>query len=317
MSASKIPKFLLLNLVYLAYKVTNALMLRYWRFRHFRSGCLIHRDIWNNKKSLCFDFTHHTSHLGDRIFFFPLFYALLENKVPFRVKDPAGHTQLLFSSIYNRQLGDLQAGAETIIVAPHSSLLGMSRHQRSLIIVDFYHQTNLGIADSILESFQKMIGFSSVTNQKIAPSTTKQTIDLLDTKDRFILFNNYLGSGNYRKFFVDESKLEKKCIESKEYGVKIVHVGATSDLEDDSKVYDFVDIDLRGKLSIPQLIQLFFDVKTIAVVSYDNFYMHLAGIFGKEAHVLFRGRFLQKNIDHHLRTVNPALFKDKTKLHYL
>ena len=310
-------RVLIPNLKYLSYKIANALLLRYWRFRHFHIGCLIYPKGQNNERHLSFDFSHHTTHLGDRLFFFPLFNTLIENGISFSVKDPSGTSQELYLAIYGSQLNDIQPGGEDVLVLPHSSLLSMAFRSRPMIVVDFYHSSNIGIADSIQQSFQEHIYLNNTVDKDPFCVNAKQGSKSIQESEKIVIFNNYLGSGKFRKLFLNERKLYRKCVEYKNLGYTIVHLGGRDDYEPDDKLYTFVNIDLRGDLSLTELIQFFSSDQLAGIVSYDNFYMHLAGIFNKPAHILFRGRLLKKNVDHHFRVINPALFTDKTKLSYL
>jgi hypothetical protein len=310
-------RYLLPNLKYLAYKIANALLVRYWRFRHFQSGCLIYPKSQNNKRHLNFDFSHHTTHLGDRLFFFPVFNMLAKKGVSFSVKDPSGISQELYLAIYGTQLNDAHLKTDGVTVIPHSSLLSAAFRALPMIVVDFYHSSNIGISDLIVQSFNEYFCFSNITDQQPLCVNVKQQIKSIQENEKVVIFNNYLGSGKYRKLFLNERRLYKKCMEYKNLGYKIIHVAGRSDYEPDDKLYTFVDIDLRGELSLTELIQLFSIDQLAGIVSYDNFYMHLAGMFNKPANILFRGRFLKRNVDHHFRVINPAFFKDKTKLSYL
>jgi len=74
---------------------------------------------------------------------------------------------------------------------------------------------------------------------------------------------------------------------------------------------------LRGTLSIVELVDLISSKRIVGAVTYDNFIMHLVGIFDKKAFVLFRGRFLRKNVDLHLNFVNSVFFRSNNKISYL
>ena len=107
----------------------------------------------------------------------------------------------------------------------------------------------------------------------------------------WVVFNNYIASGLFRKFFVEEELLYSKCVQLRKEGHKIIHLGSESDKRSDLREYPFVDYDLRGKLSLKQLLNLVVHPSVASTVTYDNFFMHLFGMLGKDAHVLFRGRF--------------------------
>jgi hypothetical protein len=133
----------------------------------------------------------------------------------------------------------------------------------------------------------------------------------------YFIYSNYIDSGKFRKYCINNKSLEIQAVNLKKEGYKLIHVGSKNDLFNDQSVYNFIDIDLRGELSISQLIQLIGNKKIKGVVSYDNFIMHLSGIFDKKSFVLFRGRFFKKNIISHIKFINIVFFTRKNRITYL
>ena len=81
------------------------------------------------------------------------------------------------------------------------------------------------------------------------------------------------------------------------------------DLLGDKRSYDFIDIDLRRYLKFR--VGVFSECRNGGwAVTYDNFIMHLIGIFNKRAFVLFRvGGFLKRNSELHYNFINPVFFQ--------
>tara|TARA_B110000879_G_scaffold212100_1_gene306952 strand:+ start:2108 stop:2647 length:540 start_codon:yes stop_codon:yes gene_type:complete len=157
----------------------------------------------------------------------------------------------------------------------------------------------------------------SVMPFRAAINLTKICDEFLNIDNKYYIFSNYIDSGWFRKYFVNVNALEKKAVYLKNQGYKILHVGSEKDLNKDNKKYKFIDQDLRGKLSISELIQLVAKKNIIGAVTYDNFIMHLCGIYDKKTFVLFRGRFSKKNATKHIKYINPLFFNDDNDIKYL
>ena len=104
---------------------------------------------------------------------------------------------------------------------------------------------------------------------------------------KFIIFNNYVASN-----FIDTKKREHLLDEiarnKKEQGYLIVHCGSAQDKAADNNYYDFIDIDLRGKLGIIDLFKLFSLENIKGIIGFDAFVMHIASLFKKDLYVVVR-----------------------------
>ena len=135
------------------------------------------------------------------------------------------------------------------------------------------------------------------------------------SSSKVVLFNNYLDSGIFRKKFVDHTKLADRADELARAGFEIWHVGSSSDKLNDKSVYNFVSKDLRGTTSISDIVKLFSSGLIVRVVSFDNFYLHLAELYELPSDILFRGRFTSKARRVHFASVNVGL--ERTKIESL
>jgi len=136
----------------------------------------------------------------------------------------------------------------------------------------------------------------------------------LNSNNQYIIFNNYLDSGSFRSGkrhqqiivdFVRKLKLETGC--------KIFHTGSKKDKDNDCNKYDFIDIDLRGKTSIEDMFYLISHDNVIYNVSFDAFQMHLFFIKNKKSFILFRGRYLKKNVAYQRDYVLPPFLFNRIK----
>jgi hypothetical protein len=278
-------------------------------------------DSPQNLQHIYFDFDDPTTHLGDRLFFFPLIAQLHAKGFTLSLNLADNVTRQIFYALYGVD-PFLDGGDKDVDLAviPKPSYLNKRETHKSLLVVDFTDSKITGIiTESLIMSFGKLFAQHlnaqclSICNPRfrIFPTT------ILAENQNYYLFSNYIHSGFFRKWFLNENRLQLKCIEIKNQGYKIIHVGSAQDKVGDKKFYSYVDLDLRGKLSLIQLILLLASPKINGSITYDNFLMHLTGLFNKEAYVLFRGRFGKSGRAHHFRYVNNTCFSKLNEPHYL
>jgi hypothetical protein len=131
-------------------------------------------------------------------------------------------------------------------------------------------------------------------------------------KSKFIIFNETINSGFFRKLFLVTDSFTKmlKIYHSK--GYKVVLVGAINDyISNDRR--EFIDYDLRGRLTLLEIFSLFESEDCVSYLGYDNAFMHIACYLRKDSFILFRGRFSSKGRDLHYRSINVALCNNEGK----
>jgi len=174
-------------------------------------------------------------------------------------------------------------------------------------------QGELGL--HILSFFEKYINFKSslVSTEFLRLPNT----DFSFIKSKFFVFNETIYSGFFRKLFIKDYLLASFLEKIKSLDVKLVLIGANDEVisEQHSK---FIDYDIRGKLNILDIFSIFQSNNCLGYVGYDNAIMHIACFSEARSFILFRGRFLKKNIDFHFRSINNALCKNgKGEIIYL
>lgn len=249
-----------------------------------------------------FDFSHRTTHLGDRLFYFPVIIELLVNNKSVILDPKDKITGELFEAVYGKKLPckTNQKRDELIFILPKPSFLAriakICRYRSIVITFDF--KSNKNVVEQISDQLSlKKTPISDLLPKDIKPKSSNGKIALL---------SNYIDSGFFRKWFVNEQKLIEKCLQLKSEGYQIWHVGTTADKIKDKSEYLFVDKDLRGELSLKQIVEII-KKNDVLIVSYDNFLMHLGNIFCRNVFVLFRGRFQKKAVDFHMKCVNLCL----------
>jgi hypothetical protein len=304
---------------YLIYKTINYIYLKIFTFSEGDGLKYEYRNI-NLNESVFFDFTHNTTHLGDRLFCFEIIYELHRKGYKLKISNLDYLTLNMAREILNINLEQvINPSKGDVIIYPAPSFLHLRKKYVNSLLLDFNDiKCETFLSKQIVISFfnffnlKKMEGDFS-TNIKINTRNFK----FLESNIQYYLFSNYIGSGKFRKLFINEGKLIEKAIALKKQGYKILHIGSIQDKHKDKKSYFFIDKDLRGEISIIELINIVQSEKILGSVCYDNFLMHLTGIYGKSSFVLFRGRFFNKNYIHHMLHVNNTFFTNGDNLHYL
>lgn len=301
---------------YITYRVLNNLYFSLKKFSYLAPQIYSSKNNFKKIKSIEFNFADKNTHLGDRLFLFPLINFLLKIgvNVYFNVKDTI--SKEIYYEMYGTKIPCSYniKGIDSVIISK-PSYLSLKLEKSNLIIVDFNDKTStLRVPLQLIRSFQLIMGLD-INVPIIGGPCENGTYG--NQHDKYIIFNNYIDSGAFRKFFCNESLLSEKCRSLKLDGHKIIHVGSQADINKDRNKYDFVDLDLRGKISPSELVQIIKCKNVYGAVTYDNFIMHLMGFFSKKSYVLFRGRFKRSSKNYHFKYVNNSFYYDDALLEYL
>ncbi len=274
-----------------------------------------------NIDHILFDLSDSTTHLGDRLFFFPLISQLFLRGHCLYLSPKDYITRQLFVRLYGLDPFTKEVMKSIdLVVIPKPSFLNSSKNYQSILVVNFSDTKIFStVTHFLVESFMELFNlYPSRCDSPFVLSPANDSLEtIIESGKKYYLFSNYIQSGFFRKWFLSEKSMYTKCMSLKTDGYQIIHVGSLQDLSNDKKSYPMVDIDLRGKLSLGQLISLVGSNQVLGAVTYDNFLMHLMGLMKKKAFVLFRGRFRKSGRTHHFKHVNSTCFSKGNEPHYL
>jgi len=264
-------------------------------------------------------------HLGDRLFFLNTFYFLNQIKFIFFIEQNDQHTIKLLESFnikfYLDNSSYFEQYADNILsIVTVPSFLNkwwkLNIFKNCLLINFNDPNVNNKISFQLLLSLSNylVIDDNIVLHDFCFPKFRNS--DLLPDNIQITLFNNQIDSGFFRKLFINENRFIHALIDSRLSGCLNVCIGSYAGTID-SKFSELIDLDLRGKTSIQEVILLVADPRVLKVITYDNFIMHLSGIFNKKTYVIFRGRFQRKYRVLHFSFINPNFFDKKNLITYL
>lgn len=291
---------------YIAYKILNIILLKFY-YLTYGVGL-------NSTKSQTyfFDFNHNSMHLGDRLFYFPAILQIILNggKVCIHPKDETTFT--MFKNLFGIELEifTYHEDIDFIYVISAHSLFGNLKTffaYKKRILISFDESSKKNVIEQINSQLELKEKFNWRTFlQKKSIENTQ-----ISGCQKVVLFSNYINSGFFRKYFIDERKLVQQAIKLKKEGWTVVHVGSRLDRQHDKVEYDFVDMDLRGVITIQEVILMISGHSQLLAVCYDNFIMHICHIYRRPTFVLFRGRFSRRAFDFHMRCVNETFTEAK------
>lgn len=320
---------LIKSMKYILYKILNTFLISFIKVVSYSEIVHAKKKLSYVKgKKFFFDFTHSTTHMGDRLFFFRLIRYLEVNNFEVFISDSDYSTLELYSTIFDIHSVKLSSKNNKydyyVIPSPTLNIKNIRfLLSLNLIVCKFTDVKSESILDQLDYGFGKILNLN-INSRKCLQNVDKNMNDGVDVADkynlsvnqRYYLYSNYIDSGRFRKFFVKEGMLSNKAMDLKNKGFKIIHIGTNLDRVNDSKKYSFIDVDLRGKLRLTDLVILIKSNIVSGAISFDNLIMHISGIYNKDCHILFRGRFLKKNSMQHYKFINQVFFNNNN-INYL
>ena len=302
---------------YITYKIINTILLFFFRAKYVS-------NIGNTQlQKYFFDFSHHSVHLGDRFFYFPAILQLISEGADIYIDKNDKTTQVLFEFIFNIKLDYIKnyKDPNIIYVTSAHSFSGKFRRFfdfKNRVLIEFDQMSQ----DDVIKQINKQLNlFQDFDWRKSIKKNILEfncpVFNKINMNEKVVLFSNYINSGFFRRFFINENKLIDKVRQLKTEGCCVVHVGSKHDILSDKRKYDFVDVDLRGSTTTSEMVALISQHKKLVAVTYDNFIMHLCHMYGQSTFVLFRGRFTKRSFEFHMRCVNETLITEGHRPIYL
>lgn len=239
-------------------------------------------------------------HLGDHLFFEPLARLLKENELRVTVS-PAEPMKFYFESLGFDIQTDSSGNFDLIISKPEF-INDLSRKKNILIIDTAYAGINKPLIEDLSLKLKNFLGLKKGACPKpqyLPLDGFKEDILeklSLERNKKYIIFNNYLYSGNYRVFRNKFQRLEMfiQNFLKTHSDYEVVQTGSRKDKDNDRQDYSFVHIDLRGKTSVEDLFRLCAHPSARVYIGFDGFIMHLFFLQHKKAFVMSRGRWSSK-----------------------
>lgn len=250
-------------------------------------------------------------HLGDQLFFKPLFTQMKSLGFPVIARPTSG-----LKFMFGNKRNNIVHCKNTLFISTVFLRSHLKKRFGPSIDYFLFDTTSLSIKKPITNYIIEVFADNFSLTKKLKPVSSRDFLDfplgenkpLLEKDGEYIILNNYIDSGSYRIFPKDRKLLLETLLrDKKEY--KVVHIGSEKDRLKDKKDYtEFVDIDLRGKTSIKDLFDIFSSNRIIRLYTHDTFVLHISNIFNHPASIVFR-HFFKYGANNQKRIAYQSLYK--------
>jgi hypothetical protein len=291
-----------------------------WRLRYENFYTFFNGQLRPDSKVLFYFPDPRLMHLGDQLFFEPVIRLFQENGFQVSVC-PTQSMRKYFGNLNYHIIEPDQVVYEDwgLIISPSRFLefsLLFSKRNRVFIKTE-YDKIKHPLITDMLSKCMKMFRLKrSVNSKPVIPnfSLVKDTKDLIgkliESPHKIVFFNNYINSGKFRLKASRTEKLEQYCLDySQDFFV--VHLGTLKDKIIDKKKYSFVDLDLRGRLSIDDLMAMLSLIKEFTYVGFDNVIMHISFILDADCKIASRGRWSESGRNFLSNSVDPPFSREE------
>ena len=308
-----------IKIIYIFYKLINSLIWNFCKLQRLSPCIFYYKKSAKISKlnTIVVDLNSINTHLGDRLFFFPLINFFQQNNIQYFVKCDL-LTVEIFHAIYNYNFNIYSYGKNIIYVIPKWDFLNNLSNIKNSLFIDFTdYKCEHKITSQLIYSFAKLFELIPSSNSSLLPPFLKNKQD--SSSEKIIIYSNYVNSGNFR-ISKKLKYLMTSCLhEFLVLNMTVFHIGSKEDkLKDNSETYNIHFLDMRGNVPIINLINMYKSGNVHTTIAYDNFWMHISNIFQVPCYVVFRGRYLKKNVEHHYTYVNNTFeIVDKSNIFYL
>jgi hypothetical protein len=252
-------------------------------------------------------------HLGDHFFIEPLTRLMRDNNLQVDVM-PLTQMDFYFEWLGLTVPKHFEPSHYDLIISRIEFYPLLRNFSKSLLILDTTdNKINQPICNYFLEHVSALLHLNlEATQAKPSVPYFAEQSNFIESSKKYLVFNNYLASSQFlitKRHLNLLSETARKI--AHEQNLHIIHTGTIQDKQHDLEVYDFIDIDLRGKLSVKELFILTASDNVLHNISFDAFGMHLFLLYNKPSHILFRGRFLKRNQVYILNYLNPPFHLDE------
>lgn len=265
------------------------------------------------KKNLLIDLSNEkVNHFGDQLFFISAFVNVDIQNIKFIVNEKYYMLWKNFGikNVYKSSEKIKYDDVDIYISTFENALLNkaISKQFKKRIYFDFTDQEINQPLYLHLQGF-----FELKDSLKRNDNSIKNDSNL--TQKPFYLFNDIIYS---RRFLRKRLSVKlKNYIDNKiGYNYPIYFLGSKSD----KNFYNFNSklIDLRGKISFEEMIQLFKNDNCLGFIGLDNGLMHLGLMYYLNCKILFRGKIFKSQTNHHYKSINIAVNKEaKNNIEYI
>ncbi len=240
-------------------------------------------------------------HLGDQFFFRPLITKLTEHGVSVVVRPTPA-----MAPLFAPHVAPLPDRPERWVIVSRSDLRPLIREQFGaeqphILFNTMARAVDRPVSNYILSAFADHFALPDLPTPiraadylpaDFTPPVDSAVVQQVTALGPVVALNNYIDSGQHRLTPARRDHLIETM--RREKGArKAIHLGSAGDKAGDERDYGgLIDLDLRGRTTLLELIAIL-SLKTVqAVYCHDTFVLHLANLYDIPARVSFRRHYL-------------------------
>ena len=253
-------------------------------------------------------------HFGDQLFFIlPISCSPNKDIYTFKIDKKWEQLYKLFNLKFTYdELNCLDRKEFTLITTFRSFVeFEKKNHFKKIILFDSMDKQMVDpLCTEISKFFDMNIKDTRYDNSSLDLSLLNESESLEEIlQEDFYVFNDVIYSRSFIRPFLMRP-LKRFVFKNLFRFKKLIQVGGEleSGINNSINKSNFLNlVDKRGKLSFLELFYILNHANCMGYVGFDNAIMHLSLFFNKAVFVKFRGRFLKKNRNYHMRCVNCAV----------
>ena len=250
-------------------------------------------------------------HFGDTLWFEPIARLLIANGYDVVIyANPA--MEFYFKALGYTIIHDTDISSSNDILITRTELAWHLRGKK-VIWIDFnYTKIKMPLLNHVLHTLEQKLNLPLTVEehaaipQAVEFSHTEKAVLLqklqLSETQKYVIFNNYMDSHKFgmpkallydaidqlSAFVVHKFKSSSATIAD---GIKIIHTGTQREKEADHHRYQFIDLDLRGALTIREIFILATLDNVVAYIGFDTLWLHVFNLYSKTSYVRLKPGF--------------------------
>lgn len=290
------------------------IIIRFFLKKFKKAPCFYSNTEWRNYQSRIYKFTDSKSfHLGDGL----NLALLLSNDISFKLYTYFELEQLLGGVVTKSIPKDEKIKNDILLVKSIGQIKDLKYFIfcKPILLIDLM---DLKAPRKLPEYLSKSI----INKDSLNKNFKDINYERYSNKDKlmigkYLVVNTELASGSFRINKKDNEKiLNEAILYSHKYKTKIVIVGIKTNKLFASNIYYENIIDLRGKITLLELIEIIGSKKCNAIFSFDNLIMHIGNIFDKKCFIKFRGKSNIQEEKFHFEIVNNS-YRKQNNIKYI
>ena len=265
---------------------------------HKNKVCIIQFDTNKLKYNRIVFFLNYPKsiHFGDTLWFEPIIRSFVKNYNNVFVYS-SQHMQFYFKQLGYSVIENESEISQNDILVTRIDLSYYLRGKHTIFLDFSYEHIGVKLIDYILNKLETCLKIKIDDAKPLGISYSVTVLAKLfskfnlNTNPKYIIFNNYMDSFdlqlNPEGFIQSREELNDfaRQFKTKNPQYTFIYTGSQKDSESLPTLPDFIDVDLRGKTTIEELVMLVASDQIICYIGYDTFLLHAFNLYNKDSYI--------------------------------